>query len=85
MTVKRRPTFDLAAVKAAFARPATLNRTKVAARDAAALGLDSEAVVEVIQGLQHPRDFDKSATAHYDPRQWHDSYKARWLEVSAST
>ena len=76
MTVKRRPTFDLAAVKAAFARPATLNRTKVAARDAAALGLNSEAVVEVIQGLQHPRDFDKSATAHYDPRQWHDSYKA---------
>jgi hypothetical protein len=37
--------------------------------------MDSEAVVTVIQGLNYPRDFEKSATAHHDSRQWHDSYK----------
>jgi hypothetical protein len=29
----------------------------------------------VIQALRYPGDFDKSATAHHHPRQWHDSYK----------
>ena len=43
--------------------------------DAAALGVDSEDVVAVIQRLAYPGDFEKSATAHHDPRQWHDSYK----------
>ena len=75
MTEKRRLTHDLAAIKAAFASPATLNRTKVAARDAAALGMDAAAVVAVIQALRYPADFDKSATAHHDSRRWHDSYK----------
>ena len=75
MTEKRRLTHDLAAIKAALASPATLNRTLVSARDAAALGIDAAAVVAVIQALQYPADFDKSATAHHDPRQWHDSYK----------
>jgi hypothetical protein len=75
MTEKRRLTHDLAAIKAAFASPATLNRTMVSARDAATLGMDAAAVVAVIQALQYPADFDKSATAHHDPRQWHDSYK----------
>jgi hypothetical protein len=74
MTEKRRLTHDLA--KAAFASPATLNRTKVATRDASALGMDAAAVVAVIQALQYPADFDKSATAHHSPQQWHDSYKA---------
>ena len=37
--------------------------------------MDSNAVIEVIQALVYPRDFDKSATAHRDSRQWHDSYK----------
>jgi Motility quorum-sensing regulator, toxin of MqsA len=75
MTEKLRRTHDLEAIKTAFASPATLNRTKVSANDAVALGMDAEAVVKVIQGLRYPADFDKSATAHYDPRQWHDSYK----------
>jgi hypothetical protein len=52
-----------------------VNRTKVAARDASALGMDAAAVVAVIQALQYPADFDKSATAHHNPQQWHDSYK----------
>jgi len=75
VTDKRRLTHDLAAIKAAFVSPATLNRTKVATRDASALGMDAAAVVAVIQALQYPADFDKSATAHHNPQQWHDSYK----------
>jgi len=59
----------------ALASPATLNRTKVATRDASALGMDAAAVVAVIQALRYPADFDKSATAHHNPQQWHDSYK----------
>ena len=75
MTEKRRSTHDLAAIKAAFATTAGLNRTKVSTRYAAALGMDAAAVVAVIQALQYPADFDKSATAHHNPQQWHDSYK----------
>ena len=75
MTEKRRSTHDLSAIKAAFATTASLNRTKVSTRDAAALGMDAAAVVAVIQALQYPADFDKSATAHHNPQQWHDSYK----------
>lgn len=72
---KRRCTHELAAIKAAFTDVSTLNRTKVAARDAAELGMDGTAVVAVIQALRYPADFEKSATAHHDPRQWHDTYK----------
>jgi hypothetical protein len=75
MTEKRRLTHDLAAIKAALASPPTLNRTKVATRDASAIGMDAAAVVAVIQALRYPADFDKSATAHHSPQQWHDSYK----------
>ena len=75
MTEKRRLTHDLAAIKTALASPTTLNRTKAATRDATALGMDAAAVAVVIQALRYPADFDKSATAHHDPRQWHDSYK----------
>ncbi len=75
MTEKGGLTHELAAIKAAFATTATLNRTIVSARDAAAMGMDAAAVVAVIQELRYPADFDKSATAHHNPRQWHDSYK----------
>jgi len=74
---KRRCSRDLAKIKAAFSNTAKLRRTKTSARDAAALGMDSEAVIGVIQTLIYPRDFEKSATAHHDSRQWHDSYKPR--------
>ncbi len=75
MAEKRRSTHSLVAIQAALASPATLNRTKVSARDAAALGMDATMVVEVIQALRYPADFDKSTTAHHNPRQWHDNYK----------
>ncbi|CAK0739733.1 motility quorum-sensing regulator / GCU-specific mRNA interferase toxin [Azospirillaceae bacterium] len=67
-------TYRLEDITSAFADPAKLNRTKISLRDAAGLGMDAAAVVQVIQGLQ-PTDFDKSATAHHDHTRWHDSYK----------
>ncbi len=75
MTETRRLTHDLAAIQAALASPAPLNLAKVATRDASALGMDAAAGVAVIEALQCPADFDKSATAHHNPRQWHDSCK----------
>jgi len=37
--------------------------------------MNATAVVGVIQVLRYKDESDTSATAHYDPRQWHDSYK----------
>lgn len=71
---KRVRTYRLEDIKAAFADPGKLNRTKVSLRGATTLGMDAVAVVAVIQGLQ-PADFDKSATAHHDHTTWHDSYR----------
>lgn len=39
--------------------------------------MDAVAVVSVIQALRYPTDFDKSATAHHNSKQWHDSYKPK--------
>lgn len=36
--------------------------------------MDAAQVVAVVQALRYPADFEKSATAHGDPRRWHDSY-----------
>lgn len=70
---KRTRTHGFADLKAASADAAKLQRTKTSARDAAALGMDSEAVVRVIQALRYPGDFDKCATAHHDPTRWRES------------
>jgi len=72
---KSRYTHPLDAIKSAFAQPTTINRTKVAARDAATLGMDTAAVVAVIQALEYPADFVKSDPAHNDHTKWHDTYK----------
>ena len=75
MSEKRRLHHPLAAIKTAFGSPETLNRTRVSARGAAELGMDAAEVVAVIQSLNYPADFEKSATAHHDSHQWHDSYR----------
>ena len=38
------------------------------------LGIDEQAVVEVIRGLT-ARDFDKSIPSDFDPAMWQDVYK----------
>jgi hypothetical protein len=72
---KNRSTYPLDAIKSAFALPTTINRTRVAVRDAAALGMDTSAVVAVIQAFDYPADFEKSDPAHNDHTKWHDTYK----------
>ena len=73
---KRKPHHALTDIKAAFADPATLNRSFVPKRGADDLGMDDAAVVAVMQALA-AADFEKSMTSLADPRVWQDVYKPR--------
>jgi motility quorum-sensing regulator/GCU-specific mRNA interferase toxin len=72
---KRRPTYDLKAVQAAFDDVDRLAITVGAFRDALALGFDRSGIVDVIQGLRRPM-FYKSMTTYDDHRVWQDIYHA---------
>jgi motility quorum-sensing regulator/GCU-specific mRNA interferase toxin len=75
MTEKRRPTYDLLAIKHAFRSPSHLVATATALRSAAALGFDRRDIVRTIQGLEW-RHFYKSMTSYADSRVWQDVYHA---------
>jgi motility quorum-sensing regulator/GCU-specific mRNA interferase toxin len=72
----RKPHYALTDVKAAFADPATLNRSFVSKQGADALGLDDAAVVATIQALA-PADFETSMTSYADHRVWQDVYRTK--------
>ena len=71
----QRPRYPLEQVKAAFADAARLNRTMSAAEGDKALGMDEQAVVEVIARLTAAQDFDKSMPSDFDPAIRQDVYK----------
>jgi motility quorum-sensing regulator / GCU-specific mRNA interferase toxin len=71
---RRKPDYDLAQVKNAFADPKRINRTYSAKQGAETLGMDDDAVIGVIQGLSSS-DFDKSMTSIVNHRVWQDVYK----------
>ena len=71
---KRKRHFALADIKAAFADPATLNRSFVSRLGADALQMDDAEVVAVIQALA-ATDFEKSMTSHAGHRVWQDAYR----------
>jgi motility quorum-sensing regulator/GCU-specific mRNA interferase toxin len=71
---KRKPHYEPAKIKAAFADAASLNRTYSSKQGADDLDMDDVAVVAVIQGLSGS-DFDKSMTSMADHRIWQDVYK----------
>ena len=73
MVEKRRPTYDLKAIQAAFATAASLKATGSAVRDATALGFGSAKIVDIIQSMQDAH-FYKSMTAYADHRVWQDVY-----------
>ena len=73
MTEKRKPTYDLAAFKAAFADVDTLNVTGTAVRSAAALGFGRTEIVATIHTMQRTH-FYKSMTSFEDYRVWQDVY-----------
>jgi motility quorum-sensing regulator/GCU-specific mRNA interferase toxin len=52
MTEKRKPTYDLDAIKAAFGTVDTLSITGSAVRTAAALGFGRNAIVATTQAMQ---------------------------------
>jgi motility quorum-sensing regulator/GCU-specific mRNA interferase toxin len=70
---KRRPTYDLEAIKTAFRSVETLTMTSSALRGAIGPGFDRAAVVETIAGIERPI-FYKSMTAFADRRVWQDVY-----------
>jgi motility quorum-sensing regulator/GCU-specific mRNA interferase toxin len=70
---KRRPTYDLEAIKTALGSVETLAMTSSALRDAMTLGLDRAGVVETILGVDR-RMFFKSMTTFADSRVWQDVY-----------
>ncbi len=73
---KRKPHYALADIKAAFADPATLNRSFVSKQGADALGMDDAAVVATMQALA-AADFEKSMTSYADHRVWQDVYRPK--------
>lgn len=70
---KRRPTYDLEAIKLAIGSVETLAMTTSALRDATALGFDRGGVVETILGIERGM-FYKSMTTFADHRLWQDVY-----------
>ena len=70
---KRRPTYDLDAIKAVLGSVETLAMTSTALRDAMRLGFDRAGVVETINGIDR-RMFYKSMTIFADHRVWQDVY-----------
>jgi|ERR1700730_5160176 len=73
MTEKRKPTYDLAAFRAAFDDVDKLNVTGTAVRSAAALGFGRAEIVAKIQTMQRAH-FYKSMTSYGDHRTWQDVY-----------
>ena len=73
MTEKRKPTYDLDAIKSTFSTAKSLNATGSAIRSAAALGFGSADIVRVIETIDRP-DFQKSMTSYADHRVWQDVY-----------
>jgi motility quorum-sensing regulator / GCU-specific mRNA interferase toxin len=70
---KRRPTYDLEAIKLAIGSVDTLAMMTSALRDATALGFDRGGIVETIVSIER-RMFYKSMTTFADHRVWQDVY-----------
>jgi motility quorum-sensing regulator/GCU-specific mRNA interferase toxin len=70
---KRKPTYDLEALKAAFHSVEALHVTSTAVRTAAILGFGRAEIVATIQTMQRTQ-FHKSMTSYADHRVWQDVY-----------
>jgi motility quorum-sensing regulator/GCU-specific mRNA interferase toxin len=73
VTEKRKPTYDLDAVKAAFDSVEKLRATTAALKGAAQLGFGRAEIVARIQAMRRTH-FYKSMTARANHRVWQDVY-----------
>ncbi len=71
---RQRPHYPLKDIKAAFSDVTRINRTLSAANGADDLGLDEQAVIDVVATLTW-RDSDKSMPSDINPAIWQDVYK----------
>lgn len=70
---KRKPTYDLASIKAEFCTVKALRMTRAARDGAFDLGLSLQGVVDVIASMTREQ-FYKSMASHNDHRIWQDVY-----------
>jgi len=70
---KRRPTYDIEAIRLICGSIETLAMTTSALRDATALGFDRSGIAETIVGIDR-KMFFKSMTTFADHRIWQDVY-----------
>ncbi len=71
---RRKPHYALKSIKTAFTDAARINRTMTATFGAENVGMDEQAVVDVVARLTEG-DFDKSMRSDRDPAVWQDVYK----------
>ena len=72
---KRRAHYDLTIVKAVVAKRGMDAFTRTAKENARLMGLDGQAVLEVVATLQHGMLYE-STTAHANSQVWQDVYHA---------
>lgn len=72
-SVKRKPHYDLEAIKASFVKAKDLNATTTTRLDFHRLGFTAVDVVATIQSIER-RHFNKSMTTNHDYRVWQDVY-----------
>lgn len=70
---KRRPTYDIEAIKSSIGSAETVSMTSSARRHAARLGFKRDEVATIIQGITRVM-FYKSMTTYGDHRVWQDVY-----------
>ena len=70
---KRRPTYDIEAIKRAIGRAETVSMTSSARRDAARMGFRRDEAAAVVGGTTRAM-FYKSMTTYGDHRIWQDVY-----------
>ena len=70
---KRKPSYDLRAIKAILGKVETLAVTAMARQSALQLGFDANGIVAVINSIDRTM-FQKSMTTYADSRKWQDVY-----------
>ena len=73
MSEKRKPTYDIEAIKAAMSSVGLLKVTGSALRGAASLGFGRHEIITTIHSISR-RHFYKSMTSNADHRIWQDVY-----------